>query len=161
MIIHFIAFLFFVFAFQTLAYLKDFNFIFSPSQSMSRLNIPQRFYADMEFIAQIGNLGLLAGYVISWTISSKRNWHWANSVIVFVLLFVLKNFVLTHWGYYANVVIRPGGPFNIYSMWGHIVLGIVLLGIGLALLFSKKVISYIEASKPEVKQPVKKGKARA
>jgi hypothetical protein len=161
MIIHFIAFLFFVFAFQTLAYLRDFNFIFLTYQNIGLVISPQRFYADMEFIAQIGNIGLLAGYVISWIVCSKRSWHWANSVIIFVLLFVLKNFVFTHWAYYANVVIRPGGPFKIYSLWGHIVLGIVLLGIGLELLVSKKVISYIEAAKPEVKKPVKKGKGRA
>jgi hypothetical protein len=161
MIIHFIAFLFFAFAFQTLAYLKDFNFIFLTFQHLALISGPQRFYADMEFVAQLGNLGLLAGYVISWTICSKSNWHWANSVIIFALLFLLKNFVFTHWGYYANVVIRPGGPFKIYSMWGHIVLGIILLGIGLALLVSKRVISYIEAAKPEVKQPIKKTKARA
>ena len=146
MSIHFLAFLFFFYAFQTLSFLHDYDFLYKISEHTNRLNFPDRFNADMRLIEQAGNFGLIVAYIISWAVSSKRNWFWANSALVFVLWFSLKNFVFIHWHYYNYTIISPGGPFKIYSFWGHIVLGTALLALGLVLFFSKRISNYVDGN---------------
>jgi len=159
LVVHFIAFLFFTLAFQVLGHLHDYQFLFHLSEHMNRLNFLARFNADMEFVQQAGNIGLLAAYVISWFICTKHNWHWLNSVLVFLLLFLLKNFVLPKWVPYNKVVMRPGGLFNVQSLWGHIIMATLFIALGLLIFFSKKLIKYIEGVKPDDKKGPKGKKA--
>ena len=152
MIIHFIAFWFFAYAFFTLAFLHDYAFLHLSSEHMLLLNDRGRFIRDKEFIRQSGNFGLLAAYIISWSISSKRNWHWINSVIIFVLAFGLYNLGYLGWNLVHGFFQQPAKLFPVNSVWGYLTDGLILLAIGLILLFSKGIIRYIDHSTAKDKQ---------
>jgi len=159
MVIHFIAFCLFIWAFETLAFLHDYDFLFSVAQHMNRITFRDQFNADLEFIVQAGNIGLLAGYVISWIISNKRNWHWINSVVIFVVAFLLKNFLLN--SFLDKTFLTPGGPFKIYSWTGHLLLGLGLVAAGLFIFFFKAIIRFIDAGNRAGKKDASKGKPAA
>jgi len=142
LIIHFIAFWLFVWAFQTFAFLHDYTFLFMTAEHITRLNFPERYKADLMIVEQAGNIGLLVAYVISWYISNKKNWHWINSLVIFLLLFLLKNFVLHN--FLNNIFLVRGGAFKIYTVWGHILLGTALIAVGLVLFLSKRIIRFID-----------------
>jgi hypothetical protein len=141
LVIHFIAFCLFAWAFQTLGFLHDYNFLFLASEHITRLNFPQRFDDDMEVIEQVANIGLLIAYIISWSLSNKRNWHWVNSVTIFILAFLLKNFILRV--YIDRAFLVRGGPLRLSGYWGHLLTGVILVVIGLALFYSRRIIAYI------------------
>jgi hypothetical protein len=145
MVIHFIAFWFFIYAFQTLSFLHDYSFLYLGENSFNGERLPARFSGDMEFIRQAGNIGLLVAYIISWSISTKREWFWLNSVIIFVLAFVLKNFGWLGWKYLSHVFTAPGNVFKEHSVVSYWINGFVMLAIGLLIFFSKKLIRYIDA----------------
>jgi hypothetical protein len=65
-------------------------------------------------------------------------------VVIFLLAFVIKNFVLVKWSSYNNVFMSPGGVFKVYSIWGHVAIGLIAIAVGLAIFFSKALIRYIE-----------------
>jgi hypothetical protein len=159
MAIHFIAFCLFIYAFQVLAFLHDYSFLFSLTEHINRVNFPEKFNADMEFVVQAGNIGLLVAYVISWIISNKQNWHWINSVVIFLLAFLLKNFALS--SALDKVLLSPGGPFKIYSFTGHILTGIILIAIGLVLFLSKRIIRFIDSANKANKKAAVTHKAAA
>ena len=142
LVIHFIAFWLFVWAAQTFAFLHDYTFLFMFVEHINRLNFPERYKADLTIIEQAGNIGLLVGYVISWFISNKKKWHWINSLVIFLLVFLLKNFFLNN--FINHIFLVRGGPFKIYTVWGHILFGTALTAIGLVLFFSKRVIRFID-----------------
>jgi len=149
MIIHSIAFCLFIWGFETLAFLHDYDFLFSVAQHINRITFRDQFNADLEFIVQAGNIGLLVAYVSSWVVSNKRNWHWVNSVIIFVLAFLLKNFLLS--SFLDKTFLTPGGPFKIYSISGHLLLGIALIALGSLLIFFKRIIRFIDAARKTAK----------
>jgi predicted permease len=111
---------------------------------MLLLNDKGRFLTDKEFIRQSGNFGLLAAYIISWVLSTKRNWHWVNSVIVFLLAFTLYN--LGYWGWnFLHVIFQaPGKLFPKNSIGEYLTNGLILLAIGVVILFSKGLMRYID-----------------
>lgn len=142
-VIHFFAFLFFLFAFHTVAFLYDYKFLYLVSEHTNRLNFPGRFENDMTIVEQAGNLGLLTAYVISWSVSSRRDWFWLNSVIVFVLWFAIKNFGLPQFKFYEKLIMSPGGFLKVYSLWGHVAVGAVSIAIGLFIFLFNKLNQYI------------------
>ena len=150
MIIHFIAFCLFTWAFETLGFLHDYDFLFSVAQHINRITFRDQFNADLEFVVQAGNIGLLIAYVLSWIVSNKRNWHWINSVVIFVLAFSLKNFLLS--SFLAKTFLTPGGPFKMYSISGHLLLGVALIALGSLLIFLKRIIRFIDAAGKTVKK---------
>jgi len=161
MIIHFIAFWFFAYAFFTLAFLHDYAFLHLSSEHMLLLNDRGRFIKDKEFIRQSGNFGLLAAYIISWFIASKKNWHWINGVIIFVLAFTLYNLGYWGWNLVHGFFQEPAKLFPVNSVWGYLTDGLILLAIGLILLFSKGIIRYIDHSTAKDKQKLVANKKAA
>ncbi len=161
MIIHFIAFWFFAYAFFTLAFLHDYAFLHLSSEHMLLLNDRGRFIKDKEFIRQSGNFGLLAAYIISWWISSKKNWHWVNSVIIFVIAFALYNLGYLGWNLVHSFFQEPAKLFPVNSVWGYLTDGLILLAIGLILLLSKGIIRYIDHSTAKDKQKIVANKKAA
>jgi hypothetical protein len=150
MIIHFIAFCLFIWAFETLGFLHDYDFLFSVAQHINRVTFRDQFNADLEFVVQAGNIGLLIAYVLSWIVSNKRNWHWINSVVIFVLAFLLKNFLLR--SFLDKTFLTPGGPFKIYSISGHLLLGIALIALGSLLIFFKGIVLFIDRAEKKGKK---------
>jgi hypothetical protein len=133
-----------MYGFQTIAFLKDYNFLYLISERVQRLNYPGRLTSDMTFIEQSGNIGLLIAYVISWFIASKRNWNWINSVIVFAVAFLLENFVVLKSVALHKAFLNPGGLFKVYAFWAHLACGLGLLAIGCVLFFWKRIIIFID-----------------
>ncbi|MDR3693612.1 hypothetical protein [Mucilaginibacter sp.] len=146
-IINLIAFWLFFYAFQTLSFLHDYNFLYLPSERMARLNLPARRANDMNFIKQAGNFGLVAAYVISWFVANKRDWHWLNGVISFVITFTLCFFGWFGWSFLHGIFQAPSKLFAPTSVWGYLISGVIMIALGLLVLLSKKVISFIEGAK--------------
>jgi hypothetical protein len=153
------AFWLFFYAFQTLAFLHDYNFLYLPSERMMRLNLPARRAVDMNFIKQAGNFGLLAAYVISWFVADNKNWHWLNGVISFLITFTLCYFGWFGWSFLHTIFQAPEKLFAPTSMWGYLSAGLFMIGLGLLLLLSKRVIRYIDGPNSK-NNPADKGKKK-
>jgi hypothetical protein len=161
LIIHFVALWLFMYGFEVLAFSHDYKFLYYGTQRVMRLNFPGRFEADMNFIEQAGNIGLIIAYIISWSLSYKRNWHWINSTLIFVILFLLENLVVLKSPYLHSVFLGAGGIFKVYNLWAHIVLGIILLAVGVLLFFTKRIVRYISYETQKDKQKAKEAKRAA
>jgi hypothetical protein len=160
MVIHFIAFWLFVFGFQTLAYLYDFNFlIFLPVEA--RINDVPRTNLDMKIVAQAALVGAIVAYIISWRISLKRNWFWLNSVFIFVLIYVLKLYDLLGWSQLQKVFLLPGSIFRLNTRTYYVTNGVVMLAIGCFLLFSGKVKKFIDGKRAGSPEPARTAKVKA
>ena len=143
MIIHFIAFWLFIYGFQTLAFLYDFNFlILLPVEA--RMNDVPRTNLDMKIVAQVALVGAIVAYIISWRISLKRNWFWLNSVFIFVLIYVLKLYELLGWSQLQKAFLLPGRIFRLNTRTYYVTNGAVMLAIGSFLLFSDRVKRFID-----------------
>jgi len=143
LVIHFVAFWLFIYGFQTLAFLYDFNFlIFLPVEA--RINDVPRTNFDMKLVTQAGLVGAIVGYLISWRISLKRNWFWLNSVVIFVLIYVLKLYDLLGWSQLQKVFLLPGQIFRLNTRTYYVTNGGVMLALGCFLLFSNKIKRFID-----------------
>lgn len=143
LVIHFVAFWLFIYGFQTLAYLYDFNFlIFLPVEA--RLNDVPRTNFDMKVVAQAGLVGAIVAYLISWRISLKRNWFWLNSTLIFVLIYVLKLYDLLGWSKLQKVFLLPGSIFRLNTRTYFVANACIMLSIGCFLLFSKHIKRFID-----------------
>ena len=152
MVIHFIAFWLFVYGFQTLAFLHDFNFlILLPVEA--RINDVPRTNLDMKIVAQAALIGAIVAYIISWRISLKRNWFWVNSVFIFVLIYVLKLYDVLGWPQLQKVFLLPGSIFRLNTRTYYVTNGAVMLAIGIFLLFSGKVKRFIDGKRAEAPNP--------
>ena len=150
LVIHFIAFLLVMYAAQMFAFIYDYKFLYL--DHTNRINSPSRMDSDMAIVEQVGNFGLILSFILSWVISTRKNWHWINSVIVFVLTFVIENWVLLRWKKFHDIYLSPGGLFHVFSKWGHITEGTILFVAGLSLIFAKAITKYISHDTAKDKQ---------
>jgi hypothetical protein len=141
LVIHSIAFLFFMYGFQILAFLHDYAFLYYAH--MKVVDLPHRLDFDMTIIEQSGNIGLIVAFILSYIISARNGWNWVNSVVVFLLTFLIENLIFLKWASFHDIYLSPGGLFHVYSKGGHFVLGFILVGIGVLLIFSKRATRYI------------------
>ncbi len=143
LVIHFIAFWFFIYGFQTLAFLYDFNFLLlAPVEA--RLNDVLRVNSDMKVVALFSIIGLVIAYLISWRISLKRNWFWLNSVLIFIIAYVLKTYDLLGWNFLQKIFLLPGQIFRLNTRTFYVTNSFIMLAIGSYLLFSNKIKSFID-----------------
>ena len=153
LVIHFVAFWFFIYALDTLASIYDYQFLYKPEAYLTQMVNRDRFNNDILIINLFGTFGLLVAYVISWRISVKYNWFWANAVIVFLLEFFLKSHDYLGWAVLKTFFLQPGTLLGENSIPCIIVNGLIMLSLGSLLLFNKKVILYIDNGvKPEDKK---------
>ena len=143
-LIHFIAFWLFIYGFQTLAFLHDHEFFKASLNRINALNFPARYDADATFVQQSSIFGLLLAYIISWTISSRRDWFWASSAICFVLAFVMRVNGLLLWDKLHGTFLWAGGLFNEDSIWGYIVNAALMIGLGCIVFFWNRIIHIID-----------------
>jgi hypothetical protein len=142
-LIHLVALWFFFYAFQSYAFLKDRAFAEPTLNGLIKAAQKPRYDIDKTFIEQMGNIGLLVAYVISWYISTKRGWHWINGVIAFLIAFALGSFNWFGWDHLSGIFLAPGRLFGQTSVWNFLVSGTILLIPGLLLLFWKKIQLFI------------------
>jgi hypothetical protein len=111
-LIHFVAFWFFIYAFQTLSYLYNIKLVdvlrYSHGHPSNETYINNGITAsDLSYFAlrtsASGIAGLLAAFVISLIISLKRRWFWVNTLMAFILTYLLYEFNLSGWRFLKPV----------------------------------------------------------
>jgi len=144
-IIHLVAFWFFYYGIETLAFLHD-RYLGEPSLAgIIRAGQKARYDNDKTFIEQFGNIGLLLAYVISWFVCAKKGWHWINGVIAFLMAFALGYFNWFGWDHLSGIFLAPGRLlFPRSSIWNFILSGVIMVGLGSALFFWRKVLDFID-----------------
>ena len=145
MLIHFIAFWFFIHAFEQLSALHDPSFFDDYKHNGTRITAA-RISKEAIGFALGSTVGLLAGLVISLLLSLKYKWYWLNSVIVFVLIILLKWFSLLGWEYLKHIVLAPGNLFESIPI-SFLANGLIMLAIGLSLFFMRWSIRFINGSR--------------
>jgi hypothetical protein len=158
-LIHFVAFWFFIHAFQTLSYLYDTKLIdtvrYSNGQNtIKTLGDNGTTTSDLAYFllwtSVSGFVGLLFAFVVSLTISIKRHWFWINSLIAFILTYFLYRFDLLGWTYLKHFFLYLGQQFN-NSTIEFLFNGILLLAIGILIFFQKRMNLFIENKKSATK----------
>jgi hypothetical protein len=155
-IVHFVACWFFIHAFQTLSFLYDTKLVDTIRQSNGQLTseafVEKKFDAsDLTYFwlwtSVSGFVGLLVAFIISLIISFKRNWLWANTLLAFILAFILYHFHLLGWGYLRQFFWYFGQRFN-NSTIEFLLNGSILLTIGTLIFFLRGPNLFIENKKP-------------
>ena len=104
---------------------------------------PGKAISHFFYCKAFGNIiGCFVGLMISIIVCKKYNWSIINSLIVFVLMFLLARFYLLGWnyiGYYFTYL----GNFLHNLTWSLLLNGFVLIIPSFLLFFSKKVIVFI------------------
>ena len=150
-VIHFIATWFFMYSFQTLAFLHNTKLIGLIRQSsngditksLNQSGIPASELLYFNLWTGIGNtIGLLVALIISLTISIRQKWFWVNSIIVLVLAYSLSWFNLLGWTYLKKIFLTPGEIFRNTTL-EFLTNGIILLTLGLLTFFLSKANNFI------------------
>ncbi len=148
LLIHFAAFWLFIYAFQTLAYLYDFNFLYLTT-AQADVTAIQRVQFDSSIVELAGYFGCITGYVISCIISIKRGWFWLNPAVIFVLAYIPKLNNLLGWTVLKKVFLLPGSMFSAHRPAYYIINGGIMLIIGCLLFFSKRIKLFIDKGEPK------------
>jgi hypothetical protein len=156
-LLHLVAFWFFIYAFKTFSYLYDIKlldaFRYSKGDLTSKEFVEKGFEASdltyfMLWTSVSGFIGLLVGFIISVTLSIKRHWFWINSLLAFIAMYLLYRFDLLGWTYFKKLFGYLGQKLN-NSTAEFLLNGCILLTIGILLLFLKGPTKFIESTKFE------------
>jgi hypothetical protein len=154
LIIHFIAYWLFIYGFDTLGSLYDFKFLYNTNALMLSSIAKERFNSDILIINLFGTSGLVIAYIISWQLSVKKGWFWANAVIIFLLAFLLKSHDYLAWSSMKSIFLAPGQIIFDNSMIGVIINGLVMIALGCLLLLKKQIIDFIDRGVKRVDKDV-------
>ncbi|MFL9484946.1 hypothetical protein ACI6Q2_19330 [Chitinophagaceae bacterium LWZ2-11] len=154
-LVHFIAFWFFIHAFQAFSYLYNTKLLeaYNHSNEKDTFKILKQAHVTPDEVVQFalvvsvsGFIGLLVAVIISLTISIKRRWFWLNTSITFIITYALYKF-----GLLASTFLNQ---FFWYFEQGlnntaikFLLNGIILLIIGLLIFFLKPSNKFIEQNK--------------
>jgi len=158
-LIQLVSFWFFYYGFQTLAFLHDLAFANPNLNAMIRVAQKPRYELDKNFIEQIGNIGLVAAYILWWFIAVKRDWHWINGVIAFIIAFALGYYNWFGWDHLSGIFLAPGRLFK-QTIWNFLISGSIMLALGLLLAFWKKVQSFIDRGSYVDKKAIEEDKKK-
>jgi hypothetical protein len=160
-LLHFVAFWFFIHAFQTLSYLYDTKLIDTVRQSngqdTDKILVDSGTTATevayfLLWIGVSGLIGLVVAFIISLIISIKRHWFWINALIAFILTYILYRFDLLGWIYLKPFFWYLGQKFS-NSTIEFLVNGIILLTIGLLIFFLQAFIKNKKLATEQSLQP--------
>lgn len=160
LIIHFIAYWLFVYGFDTLGSLYDFKFLYYSNAYLVSVVAKQRFNDDILIINLFGTGGLVIAYIISWQLSVKKDWFWANAVIILLLAFFLKSHDYLAWNSMKSIFLAPGNLIFNNSMPGVIVNAVIMIALGCFLLLKKQIIDYIDRGVKRIDKDVARKAAR-
>jgi hypothetical protein len=157
-LIHLCACWFFIYSFQVLVYLHDYNFVSIilkyPKNPEKWPFDAHRFYNDILWLGLSKYIGLLTGFLISLAICIKRHWFWLNSLIVFLVAFLLSRFYLFGWRYLKHIFLAPGSLFKENSFRYFLVNGLIMLIIGLVLFFLSYWAKFMTGNRKANNEPV-------
>lgn len=156
-LLHFVAFWFFIHAFQTLSYLYDTALIDTVRNSKGQ--VTEQMLAESGLNAAdltyfvfwtgiSGFIGLLLAFIISLTISIRRGWFWANALTTFILTYLFYRYNLLGWTFLKRIFWYFGLQFNNATV-EFIFNGTVLIAIGLLIFFLRRPIQFIENKRLE------------
>lgn len=118
-IIHALAFWFFMYSFETftLLFFKDLvKLVLQNSnveEAIRNKNISVNEVVDLQIFLSIAPLaGLLTAFVISLLLSIKQKWFWPNSILTLLLVLFCLKFKLTGWEYIRDYCTYPGRQFS-------------------------------------------------
>jgi hypothetical protein len=146
-LIHFIATWFFIQSFFILSFLHDLKAyeVFTDKWRKEYFD-EARFMNVINWMYTSPYIGLLVAFAISLTISIKRKWLWLNSLLVFILSYLLKRFGLDGWKFLKMIFLTPGQYFNHHSAWYYLANGLPMLILGFVLFYSKWTNHFISNS---------------
>ena len=145
LVIHFVASWLFVYGINTAVSLFDYRFLYTGMTLQNKVMFKDKFNLDMVVIDIAGAVGLLIAYVISSRISIKRNWFWANAVIVFLIAFGLYYFNLLDWSSLRSVFLAPGRIFSFLGVLFSIIIDcLIMVSLGCYLFFNKTIQNFID-----------------
>lgn len=152
MLIHFLAMWFFIQSFFILSFLHDLRIdkIFTEewkAESTDGTQITSALY--WMYISPY--VGLLVAFFISLSISIKRKWFWLNSVLVFILAFLLRRVQLDGWKYLKHIFLAPGQIFYHNPILYYLANVLPMFLIGFLLFFSRTTNKFIECSTLKIK----------
>ena len=145
-LIHFIAFCFFIFAFTTLSFLYDTKLIDAvrnPNpQNASRYIFENGVFDSSKspyflWVGFSGLAGLLVAFIISLTITARQRWFRINAVVTLVITFLLYRGNLLGWSYLKNFFWFLGQRFENTTI-EFLLNGLILIALGLLTFFGKK-----------------------
>jgi hypothetical protein len=154
-LVHFVAFWFFIHAFQTLSYLYNTNLVDTVrhadgKDTIKTLTDNGTTASDLVYFelwtSISGFIGLIVAFMISLVISIRKHWFWVNALIAFAMTYLLYRFNLLGWTYVKHFFLYLGQKFN-NSTVEFLFNGIVLLIIGLLFFFLKRPNQFIENNK--------------
>ena len=91
-------------------------------------------------------IGLLVAFIILLVIAKRRGWFWVNSLIVFLVVFILRLPNFLGWTYFKNIFLEPGHLFNSTTLY-LLTNGLVLLSLGIFVFFFRPLNNFIEANR--------------
>ena len=154
-LLHSIAFWFFIHAFETFSYLTDRKLIelFRHSnQNITRTVLEENGLSasnisDLLFNVTIaGFIGLAVAVIISLAISIKLHWLWVNSLVALLIMIITFNLGFLNWNYLREVFWIPGQMFSNTTI-DFLLNGFILLTIGLLIFFWRLPKRFIENNK--------------
>ena len=118
-IIHALAFWFFMYSFETFT-LLFFNHLVDVLQQSS--SVEASMHSGKITSAELTNfllsvnaaplIGILTAFVISLLLSIKQKWFWLNSILTLLLVLFCLKYKLTGWEYIKDYCKYPGQQFN-------------------------------------------------
>ena len=150
-LIHFVAFCFFIYAFQTLVFLYDTKIVDIIRQKGDQdidtaLTNNGTDASDLVWftflLSTSGLIGLLVAFIISLIVSLKRKWFWLNPLICLFITYFLYRFNFLGWTYLKKIFWMPGKIFHSTTL-EFLISGLILLAIGIFCLFLPKVHRFI------------------
>ncbi len=158
-LIHFVAAWFFLYAFQTLAFLYNVRMydalskIANANGKSSSFDLKGENFTIGEAITYFYYatatwfVGLIVAMVISLRIAKKRKWFWVNSLVVFLIIIFLKQQELLGWSFLKKIFLSPGEIFKGSAYYTTLYLltnGLLLLAAGIFIFFNKKINEFID-----------------
>lgn len=146
-VMHFIAACLFIYAFKILVSLHDHKFVLNVIDLRNAGSFdPARLTCDVMWLNLSGPAGLVVACLISLFLCIKKGWHWANTLIVAIIAFLLDKFDLLGWSYLQSVFVAPGDLLNLPSPWYYLLNGGIVLAFALVMFFSKGAKQFIGTS---------------
>ena len=151
-LIHFVAFWFFILSFQTLSYLHNIKLIkilqhsneSSLNKDLSDNGIKSsEFVNTMIWINVSGFFGLLIAGSISLAISIRRHWLWVNTLIAFIMIYIFNRLNFLGWHNLMRLVWYLCRTLN-NSTFVFLFIGIIFLISGILMFSLKRTIRFIE-----------------
>lgn len=158
-LVHAVATWFFIYAFQLLAYLYN-TTMYDGLQKLSNSNDDDlnNFLKDKGFTmgdlilyfyyaTAVWLLGLFVAFLISLSISRRKNWFWANALIVSLLMCFLRAYDLLGWSFLKTIFLAPGEIFKSSAHYTALYLltnGTILLALGIFTFSNRRIIAFID-----------------